>query len=297
MRILTLVLVCASHVVACSQADRADNASEPRSRVTVDTSLAAQGVNAQVLPLSGYIHNASNSHFALGTGATIVSEYGMSKLVGSQGVFATNVSTQMVLAIPNADSPARTGSALLDETTHNATVRSYFVGAGLPEAQILSVTAEAGGLAGGPGAGASVALRGTPPLHHFFSIIKRQANGVEVPDSYAWARFNTDGEVVHESVFWPEIPGSALADAAALQAAMNDPQSQAAYIASLPSETWGGKVVIHHTSGVWSGAFGAFASYDVFDPGGRPRHFDAGGTEFRLPVEMQATPPQPSKKR
>jgi hypothetical protein len=191
----------------------------------------------------------------------------------------------MTLAVPNANAsslavPRYPGTA----DDHNAAVKAYFVGAGLPEAQILAVTPQAGMVA----AGSMTTRTGTPTLAYYFSTVHRQAAGVEVVDSFAWARLNANGDVVHESVYWPELPASVLSDATVLANMIGDSTSRAAFTASLPKDllTTNGSVVVRHTSGEWAGSFAAAACYDVVDDGGRIRHFDRNAVEFQLPHEL-----------
>src|SRR5262249_37684336 len=93
---------------------------------------------------AGFIHAANKSKFRLGANPAPTLEFGLCKLVGSEGVFATVPETGWVLAIPNARAP----STLTDPLTrspevHNQTVVDYFIGAGLPADQVGGVTAHA----------------------------------------------------------------------------------------------------------------------------------------------------------
>ncbi len=293
IKVKMLAVVGCVQLLACSA-----SVPEGTPSVTTTTSTGSSLTSAQVgsTSLPGYVHTVNKSKFVLGTTTGTKSEFGMDKVVGSEGVFVTMSVSQMVFGIPNATSaalalPMFSGSA----ADHNAAVRAYFVGAGLPESQISSVSVQDGMLGGGPTAAGSI--RST--LAYYFSTVNRQANGVAVPDSFAWARLNVNGDVVHESVYWPELPASVVAEAANFAAILNNASGRGTLIASLPSDvtTTTGVLVIHHTPGEWTGSFGAWVSYDIQQSGGRTRHFDHNGVEMFFPHEQpgawgpsQATP-------
>ena len=225
-----------------------------------------------------YRHAFSHSQFAVGPATEQKFEFGMEKVVGSWGVFATTQKTGKVLALPNADAPSRLRPALTnDAETHNAAVRKYFVAAGLPENQIESVTAHTKSSAIGIGDDEPTAWQ----FQSFTSTISRQYQGVPVVDSHAWAQFNDHSEVVTESVYWPEIPQSVLTAASGFQKQLVDAAAKASFFSKVPD---GGRLVIHHTSGNWQGAFKASVSYDV-GSFGKTTHFDALGDAFSLPEE------------
>ncbi|MBX3126226.1 MAG: hypothetical protein KF718_05895 [Polyangiaceae bacterium] len=215
-----------------------------------------------------------------------MTEFGIHKRVGEWGVFGTRVKTGLVLALPNGDAPTvGKGPLVGGAQAHDSFVRDYFVAGGLQVAQIAGVrtmsemakvgevTADSDGLA-------------DAKLVGFYSVIDRIADGVPVRDSFAWAQVNEDSEVVTESAYWPELPGSVVARAKEMEAMLADPESRQLYFQKVPSH---GKVVIRHTSGVWEGAFTAQASYDV-EWAGRVLHYDLKGNRFSLPDEESAEP-------
>ena len=198
----------------------------------------------------------------------------------------------MTTASANADAPARQRPVLSrDAALHNIAVRNYFVQAGLPEAQIASVTEQAvmenGGREGEP-TNPSMAI-----FDYWFSTVNRQSpSGVPIVDSFAWARLNADGDSVFEAVYWPSLSSTVLAEADALQKLISDPNSKPAYLAKLAADTNAdlehGRVVIRHTPGVWSGAFAERASFDV-PTANKVVHFDISGARFELPSEVEGS--------
>lgn len=234
--------------------------------------------------LAGFSHPFSKSHFALGSPSSYKTEFGMQKVVGPWGVFATHSSTGMVLALPNADAPSRAAPPFPGGSeAQNAAVKAYFLSAGLPADQIQGVRTM--GLMTASGYGASE----EPPAFHPVtsdSFISRQYAGIQVIDSYVWARMNDSSEVVTESVYWPEIPATVLNEANAFAKSLSDEVWKKAFLAKLPPPR-NGQLVIHHTPGTWNKAFSAAVSYDVpAGSGGRMLHFDQNGMAFGLPDEL-----------
>jgi hypothetical protein len=255
---------------------------------------SAEGAGALTIasPLTGYVHTANASRFALGaSGVFEREEFDMHKVVGPHGVFATHVKTQMTIGIANADAPARARPPLSkDWNVHNNSVRSYFVRSGVPEAQILAVSEMPVVMGGGLATGEPI-NPATAQLDYYFSMVKRKTPaGVPIEDSYAWARINADGDVVMESVYWPEIPVDVLNEAELLQSIVSDEAKHEQFLGLLPAAASDkqrqGRVVVHHTSGAWSGIFAARAAFDVPD-GTRVVHYDSTGRAFRLPSEKE----------
>ncbi|MDC0746044.1 hypothetical protein [Polyangium mundeleinium] len=233
------------------------------------------------------------SLFSTGPAATSQLENGYQKVVGSEGVFATDSTNGAVLAIPNSGAHALSvGPYSISASEHNDRVRTYFVAAGIPADQIGSVSVhtmvERGGLV------QDLIKPDAPQLKlvAYYSLLNRAVDGIPVADSVAWARFNAEDVVVSETVFWPEIPGQAVADAKKMALTLADPSARAAFRAKLPvTDESEGHVVIRHSTHTWRGGFVAVASYDVnyrYPEGGGSytRHFGLDGVEFRLPEEM-----------
>lgn len=262
-----VILFGVSLLVGCSSAP--PEPSEQRSSI-------ASGAGS----LSGYVHRFSCSRFAIGAGTTSKTEFRLDKVVGTWGVFATRSDTQMVLAEPNADAPSRSAPPFPGgDQANNAAVKAYFLAAGLPGDQVLDVHAMPSMGVGGFGPDVTTG----PTLEGYYSYISRQYLGIPIVDSYAWARLDEKGEVVTESVYWPEIPQGALEEAKAFAQFMGDPTWKSSFLAKLPAV---GQLVIHHTSGVWTGAFQAHVSYDVSWHDGKVLHFGVNGTAFDMPEEV-----------
>lgn len=231
----------------------------------------------------GYEHLFSHSRFAIGPSVIETkSEFGIDKVIGPWGVFGTIQKTRSVLASPNADAPSRARPPLPGGAdAHNAEVRAYFVGAGLPAVEIDTVTVHTTSSAGGSGT--------DPPewsLVAYTSTLSRQYDAVPIEDSFAWAQVNDLGDVVTESVYWPEIPQGVLDSARSFAQQLADPATKAAYFAKVPA---GGRLVIHHTPRIWPGAFQASVAYDIGDFG-KSTHYDASGGTFALPEEGPLPP-------
>jgi hypothetical protein len=314
--VLSALALACSHVPSPAPDDGTTNQSvKQASQQSVDagdSGSALQGVTPQTSDASaastapqilgpGFTFQIAASKFSPGSSWIQKSEVGMLKLVGDQGVFATNP-TGMVLAISNAAAAVRKRGGPLPggAAAHDQAVRDYFVSAGLPQDQIDAV--EAYPVLGAEIPPASLPVARSPagtPLFNY-SMIRRQIAGIPVPDSYAWARINQDAAVVCESVYWPQIPQSEIAKAQSLAQSMSNADSAAIYLAKLPSKRQG-KVVIRHTPGEWNQGFVALAAYDVEDGSSNSRriiHFDSDGVRRDLPHELPgAWGPAPSGHR
>ena len=134
---------------------------------------------------AGFVHTANNSRFRVGANPTSKLEYGISKLVGSEGVFGTVPETGWVLATPNARAPSTLAEPLTrSPDVHNKTVLDYFVGAGLPADQIGLVNAHA--TVKGSGVGSVDMSNGE--FAGYTSVLSRTVAGIPVPDSFAWVK-------------------------------------------------------------------------------------------------------------
>jgi hypothetical protein len=227
----------------------------------------------------------------IGTGVTV--ELSTAKLVrwrGSLGAFALDPNSGWAMGIVDAATPH--GPYIIDEPTHRAAVKAYFINAGLPADQIGAVVADYAVRGGGS---TSDSTTSTPTqLYGINSVLTRVVNGIRVVESYAWARMTTAGGVDIESVFWPPIDMSVLNAAAAMQTALSDSNAHAAFLSQLPGTVHrDAGVVIHHTSSAISSPPVAYVAYDVVldaSPSANVRHFDASGVEFRLPQETLSLP-------
>jgi hypothetical protein len=245
--------------------------------------------------LAGYVHNFAHSRLAIGTQQTFATNpYGGTRVQGDQGAFNTNSAGLAIGSLYGRSANRQKGRLPGDAQAHNGAVLAYFQGAGLPADQVSGVNAMPHLL------GDSLAK--TRTLLYYYSVVSRAYGAIPIADSFAWARLNADGEVVSESVYWPEIPQSTLDEAMALQAVMNDVAQRAAFWSKLPPEVDRGRpghVVIRHASGVSRSPFYARAVVDCFI-GNRTAHYDATGTSLQFadegpepdttPIETPAIP-------
>lgn len=249
---------------------------------------------------AGYQHGLERSRFVVGDSRGDVREYGLIKVVGSEGSFAVDEANGTVIAVPNARSAAQQRGVWYTRgsQSHNDDVRAYFMAAGIPQDQIASVDATTS-LYGAGGEADRSSLQ--PKIAGWQSILHREIRGVPVIDSVAWARMDDDRHVIAEWVYWPAIPAKAIDDAVRLRTSLASESQRAAFLSRLPADLPGGQVVIRHSSAVTSGPFEAVATYDVIErrisadastgaavrAASVVRHFDANGSEIRLPQERR----------
>lgn len=265
---LSLALLAA----ACSSAPQEPTSGSPQP-------AAPHAAAAATRP--GYVHALAHSRFDVGASSAERLERGARKIVGQAGVFATRP-TGLTLGISNADAPVRRLAPFAGgAASHDAEVRAYFIGAGLPQDQILDVAPYAVVNKVARVGEDLESLHGTK-LAYYFSTVSRQIDGVEIADSFAWARLAEDGSPVLESVYWPDIPADVVREAVALKAKLADETFRVAFEAKVPRP---GQLVIHHTPGEWDGAFSATASYDVAEETGKVTHFDGEGRRIELAHE------------
>ena len=271
-RKFTSTLLSLFAAVACG-----NSPDEPQSR-------ASQQALAQAGTIQGYAHALPASKFRPGPAPAQVSEFGFQKTVGAFGVFATRKSGWAV-GLPNADAPAVQRPPLVTSgEAHDKRVLSYFLAAGLPSSQVQRVNAHATVSQSGATETLHDLQAASPTLEWYSSVISRAIQGIPVAESFAIARFNADDEVVSETVIWPAIPASVVADAVALRTRIQDQAQGAEFRGKLPPSLAGEQatVVIHHTPAPHDGAFVARASYDTFAASGmrRLRQFDSAGSEL-----------------
>jgi hypothetical protein len=259
---------------------------EPARQGRGSRNQAAADLTATPAGAQGYRHSLACSRFRVGAGERSASDWALEKVDGPDGVFSVAPENGAVWASPKAGAPALLRKPFGSTSgLHNERVRQYFLGCGMPADQIGGVHVSSLVQAGGSPEGL-----GRPALMAWYSSVKRVIEGFLVADSVAWARFNEDDQVVAESVYWPAIDASVLADAQALRATLENPARAAFFLGGLPAEAKHGKVAIRHSSsGARGSPFVAFASLDV-DVRSRSttyvRHFDVSGAERRLPQEQ-----------
>jgi hypothetical protein len=225
-------------------------------------------------------------------------------MIGSDGVFATNLQNGAVMALPNAHADREQTAAgyALDPNRHNEQVVDYFLAAGVPRDQIGGVHTltllSSSGYRGEPRAA-------SPKVDGYISVLQRKIDNYPVVDSVAWARMSEQGRAISEAFYWPAIPAKALADARRLEEVLGRNSDKSAFLARLPANLPPGNVVIRHSSATVERPFEVFASYDVLEQRTSPasgipgypsgtrlaisatilRHFDVDGVERRLPQE------------
>ncbi len=100
---------------------------------------------------------------------------------------------------------------------HLQLVQDYFVGAGLPECEIMA-------------AAAANELQQTQPedpvIESSTGLLNRGILGMRVLNSRAFARFNELGQATAEKVYWPRIPGEVVQKAWELKTALKEPQTE-----------------------------------------------------------------------
>lgn len=277
--LLTVLAASALHI-SCSPSSPDPKAARTEPLATASGSPSARN---EIVGVAGYQHTLAHSRFPVGTGAIVKDEFNMHKVVGSEGVFATRASG-MATALANSDSAARRGTPIGDNAAHNDAVRAYFVSAGLPADQIDAI--QDFEVVSVPATSSDVAsVQRTVQFRR--SMITRRVQGIPVPDSYAWARINSDGTVVEEQVYWPAIPSDTLGKALALAANLSDTSTSAALEARLPPHRKGKGLVIRHSPGEWDKEFFADAVYDVVQQGPMPAvlHANEAGVLTTLPFE------------
>lgn len=256
---------------------------------------------------AGYQHGGLGiSKFEVGDHVRRTFALGYIKQSGDQGTLAIRPTNGSVFAVPNAHAQSLQlppyGASPQD---HDRFVQAYFVGLGLPTAQIKQVHAmtllEAAGRS-------DETNRTVPRVSAYYSVLDRTVDNVAVPDSFAWARVDARGVVVQEGVYWPALPAKVLADAKQLNDMLSDRAKRRVFQSRIPVDTSAAIVSIRHASSS-EDRFEAFASVDVTvhanvgnvaKPGtevssamhGAPlgsatfvRHFDIDGKELFLPQE------------
>jgi hypothetical protein len=273
--------LCALFLGACqtSPAEKAEG--QPGAAV----GAVALGRTATTIP--GFNHTTSTTKFQTGGGVSVVVASDRTRWVGSNGTFAVDNANGRAAGVMNAGVPFSPYAGTI--AAHEALVQNYFLGAGLPAAQVGGIHTNVIGTGDGVPGPSEV-----PTQFAFSSVITRAVNGIPVAESHAWARLDAGGGVVAESVYWPALDASVISDAAAIAKTIASPTEAAAYFAKLPvasNAAAAGSVVIHHSSAYVEDTFQEIACFDVWQAAsggsGWTRHFDKNGTEIRLPQELR----------
>ena len=259
-----------------------------RSASNVDSSVA-QRQSEQALVAAGansYVHALSRSKFQIGANPRLVNEFGMSKNVGDNGVFAVLQNTQMALGLGNATAPeAARPPFTTDPNVAGQAAVKYFTAAGLPLDQIGDVLPYAAMNQTQAGS----ALPGPATLDHYTSVLTRRLAGVDVPDSIAYVHLNVDGAAVREAVYWPRINGTTIATAISLRDRFADSTGRASYVTALPSTLHNPRVAIRHTPGMSSQGWEEHAVVDFTDETQQTVHFDELGRRVVMADEVAGT--------
>lgn len=207
-------VILRSLIVCVATGCAAPNGSESRSVQLLSTD-----------PIRGYRHELTRSKFRPGTALESRLDQGFQKVIGMDGVFAVRERTGWAAAVPNGGAPSTRRPRYPGVASdHNARVLSYFKVAGLPEEQIGGVHVHT--LMEGSGLTASA--RPTDKLVAYYSLLERVVDGVPVADSFAWARFNADDEIVEEELYWPDLPSALHSQISEFKQKLADPQQAAA---------------------------------------------------------------------
>src|SRR5262249_23962514 len=210
---------------------------------------------------AGYQHGPDHTQVVVGGHRKIAERYGYLRMVGEQGAVATNIAngSTVAAAAPNSSSASLPpfGTGYQD---HDKFVKEYFLKLGVPTDQVGSVRAMTMLEAHGP---SSEVARTIPRITAYYSTLQRTVDGVPVADSFAWARVNSRGEVVHEGVYWPAIPADVVNQVRQFRELLADPHRTETFKARLAVTGGEGAVVIRHTPATSGDAFESFASYDV----------------------------------
>ena len=253
----------------------------------------------------GYQHGADRSLFILGDSPRDMAEPGYIKRVGSEGTLAVLASNGSVAGIPNAQGRAlQLGPYGVTPQDHDRFVRDYFERSGIPGTQIRAIKTATLLEASGASDDVSTAR---PKVTAYYSVVERAVDGVPVPDSFAWARVNRDGQVVAEGVYWPALPPGVLARAHRMSQGNPLPQIERAIEARPAEALVNHHVAIRHSSADYDGSFAAHASIDVHvrlaataradARTSLVRHFNEEGAEFQLPQEISSISSSPRPKQ
>jgi len=201
-------------------------------------------------PLAGAAYDMTKSRFAFGSTPSEDDAYGFVRWVGVDGVVGFEQSGGE-LGILNAGAPEASLPDWSADTTALAShVTAYFVTFGVRSCQIGDAQVDSGS------DGRTV-------------LLVRSVDGINVGESLAYARFDSQDQSTSEAFYWPTIPADVVTSARAFQAMLADPTELAAYKAKLPADAQGdGLLILHHTSSSSTAPFAAAATYDVEPPPG-----------------------------
>jgi hypothetical protein len=215
-------------------------------------------------PLSGATYDLARSRFVFGSTPTRMDEFGLVRWVGDHGVVAIEPSGGEIGEMNGGAPEVGLPDWSSDPAALEAHARAYFASFGVascqaPSAQVLDGSS-----------GRTISLL-------------RSVDGINIGESSAYARFNSQDQSTSEGFYWPMIPADVVTSARALHERLADPAQLAAYKTKLPTDAQGDGVVnLHHTSAASTSPFAAAATYDVYASGGQlglgsTLSFDADG--------------------
>ena len=215
-----------------------------------------------------YAHRADKSQFNIGAGGHLEVQGLYQRLRGDRGAFMVDTVTGATLATLNAPpSPDLLPEPLTqDPDEHSGIVRDYLIRAGVPATEVsgthVNTTMKGGGST------KSGALSSPSKLLWYTTHLERSIQGIPVEGSFAFAAFDSNGEVITEGVYWPAIPDSVVDDAVQLKQKLDSPSEKAAFLhgveaARADAKDALGEVKIVHTSAGHHGQFEAKAVYST----------------------------------
>jgi hypothetical protein len=143
---------------------------------------------------------------------------GMHKIIGKNGVFATEMGSNAATASDNTPFIDLIATASgQDAAAEGSALVQYLVGAGLPSDQIASVSEDGVGKISGDGGSGELDVSAEVPM------LARAYEGIPIEDSFAWAALADDGLSYGEQVFWPEIGGDVVTELKAFKQMLADP--------------------------------------------------------------------------
>ncbi len=261
----------------------ASRVAEPTDTTNQAATVASRGSGSSV---PGYAHALSKSKFRIGQNVTLeLSNSKIQRSRGGLGAFAVDPGNGSAMGV--LDATTATGPYILDEATHNAAVKAYFISAGIPADQVAGVHATF--ISTGSATVSSAPSDAPIVLESINSILTRAISGIPVIESTAWAKMRAQGDVDMEMVFWPPIDARVVDQALAFAAQLKDATAKATFQKKLPRAVLKEiGVVIHHTDTNIHTTPTAYVAYDaVIDPETTAgvRHFDVNGSPLVLPQE------------
>ena len=280
------IVLAAPFLIACS----ASPAEPDPAASEVGASMRAKPTSvAMAEPVApGFNHSLSRSRFRVGSASHSTVEHKMEKVVGAEGVFMRNPHTGWVFAVPNAGAPSELAPPLTQSAEeHGKRVLAYFESSGLPGDQVGYVTV---GASGHTPVDSGETNKPPPVFEGYTSHLNRVIQGILIPDSIAWARFNVNDEVVMESVYWPDIPSQAITQAVVFRELLAG-SAGVDYRQKLPLHENGTVVLRHSSKDEKTGSFTTFVLYRALlgKAGDRRRtttYYDVNGAELKPPVSQ-----------